>query len=288
MLRAYLELLRPANVVTALADVLAGYAVAGGGQPVALGWLLASTASLYAGGIVLNDVFDASLDAKERPERPIPSGRVAVGPAAVLGGLLLASGVIAAFRANPTAGAIALGIAAAVLLYDAAVKRHPVAGPLAMGTCRALNLLLGIAATPAVLAVEWPLAAIPLAYITAVTVLSRAEVRGGARPAALAVLGLLVGVLIALAALALRPPAPPAWWALLLTVFLAWRVIPPFWLASRRLDPLSVRRAVRAGVLSLVLVDAVIGAAYAGMIYSLAILATALAAGRLARLFPVT
>jgi 4-hydroxybenzoate polyprenyltransferase len=287
VLRAYLELLRPANVVTALADVLAGYAVAGGGQPVALGWLLASTASLYAGGIVLNDVFDAALDARERPERPIPSGRVSAGSAAMLGGLLLAIGVAAAFRANPTAGTVALGIAAAVLLYDAAAKRHRVAGPLVMGTCRALNLLLGIAATPAVLAVEWPLAAIPLAYITAVTVLSRAEVRGGARPAALAVLALLAGVLMALAALALRPPAPSAW-ALLLTLFLAWRVIPPFWRASRRLDPLSVRRAVRAGVLSLVLVDAVIGAAYAGMIYSLAILATAIVAARLARLFPVT
>ena len=29
MLRAYVELLRPANVVTAIADVLAGFAIAG-------------------------------------------------------------------------------------------------------------------------------------------------------------------------------------------------------------------------------------------------------------------
>ena len=76
--RGYLELVRPANVATALADVLAGYAVAGLGNP-GLGWLLLSTACLYAGGVVLNDVFDRDLDRIERPERPIPSGRVSVG-----------------------------------------------------------------------------------------------------------------------------------------------------------------------------------------------------------------
>ena len=55
MLRAYLELLRPANVTTALADVLAGFAVAGLLNQAALPWLLLATACLYGGGIVLND-----------------------------------------------------------------------------------------------------------------------------------------------------------------------------------------------------------------------------------------
>ena len=71
-IRPYLELMRPANVATALADVLAGYAVAGLGNPRALPWLLLSTACLYAGGVVLNDFFDRDVDRLERPERPIP------------------------------------------------------------------------------------------------------------------------------------------------------------------------------------------------------------------------
>src|SRR5215213_5958422 len=62
MLRAVLQLLRPANVATALADVLAGFALAGLGNRSALPWLLLATAALYAGGIVLNDVFDRELD----------------------------------------------------------------------------------------------------------------------------------------------------------------------------------------------------------------------------------
>ena len=83
-----LELLRPANVVTALADVLAGFAIADLGNPLALPWLLLSTASLYGGGVVLNDFFDRALDAVERPERPIPSGRVRPQAAAACGAIL--------------------------------------------------------------------------------------------------------------------------------------------------------------------------------------------------------
>jgi 4-hydroxybenzoate polyprenyltransferase len=285
--RGYLELLRPANVVTALADVLAGYAVAGRGSPGALAGLLVTTTCLYAGGIVLNDVFDRRIDAVERPERPIPSGRVSAGRAGALGSALLAFGVLAASFVNLTATLLAASIAAAVLLYDGLSKRWPVLGPINMGTCRALNLLLGVAAVPGVLAFRWPLAAIPLVYITAVTVLSRGEVRGGKRATALVALTLVVGVLIALAAISLRPAGPSAA-ALLLTLLVSWRVVPPFWQAYQRGDAPRIRRAVRAGVLSLVLVDAVIGAAYADMIYSLAILALAVLAAALARLFPVT
>ena len=39
-IRPYLELIRPANVATALADVLAGYGVAGLANHSALPWLL--------------------------------------------------------------------------------------------------------------------------------------------------------------------------------------------------------------------------------------------------------
>ena len=40
---------------------------------------------LYAAGMVLNDAFDAELDARERPERPIPSGRISRSRHGVLG-----------------------------------------------------------------------------------------------------------------------------------------------------------------------------------------------------------
>lgn len=286
-MRPYLELLRPGNVVTALADVLAGFAVAGLAPWPSLPWLLASTACLYGGGVVLNDVFDRRIDAVERPERPLPSGRASVASAAWLGALLLGGGVELALGAGRTAGLVAILTAATVLLYDAWGKRQMFIGPLNMGACRGLNLILGMAANPSAITTYWPLSLIAVVYIAAVTMVSRGEVAGGKRPVAIAATGLVAAALVALGLVAAaRSGAAPAAWIYL--AVLAWRVLPAFWRAAQVPQPPQIRRAVRAGVLSLALVNAVIAASYAGMIYSLAVVATALLAGWLARLFAVT
>ena len=287
MLRAYLQLLRPANVATALADVLAGFAVAGLGNRAALPWLLLATAALYAGGIVLNDVFDRELDRVERPERPIPSGRIRATHAAALGAGLLALGVGAAAAANTTALMVALAIAACVLLYDAWGKRHAAVAPLNMAMCRALNLLLGVAAVPAALASAWTIAGVPLLYIYAVTAISRGEVHGGSRRAAGSALMVLLVSLAGLALVVIRAghDAIPA---LILVAALAWRVVPAFLAAARQPQPATIRAAVKRGVLSLVLLDAAMAAAFAGPIYAAAVLVTGLVAGWLARMFAVT
>jgi 4-hydroxybenzoate polyprenyltransferase len=282
----WLQLIRPANVVTALADVLAGYAVAGFPDRRALLWLLGATACLYAGGVVLNDVFDRDLDRVERPERPIPSGRVGTMAAASLGGSLLLIGVVAAAFANPTAGLVAALTAGCVLLYDAWGKRQLLFGPFNMGLCRGLNLLLGVAAAPAVLPSAWLLAAFPVTYIAAVTALSRGEVHGGRRGIAAFALISLGLVLIGLVTLWAASGA--SWPGLALILVLGWRVLPPFWAARLSPDPTTIRRAIRTGVLSLALLDAAIGAIYGGGSYALVILATAVAAGALARFFSVT
>jgi 4-hydroxybenzoate polyprenyltransferase len=285
--RAYLELLRPANVVTALADVLAGFGVAGLLNPLVLPWLLLSTTSLYGGGVVLNDVCDRAVDRVERPERPIPSGRATVRGAVILGGGLLAVGVGAAWLATIAAGWIATTLAALVVLYDAWGKRHPLVGPVNMGLCRALNLLLGVAAVPAALSAWWPLAVIPLLYIWAVTTISRGEVHGGSPGTSTSALISLALALLLLATVAVLAEASRVA-ALLLAGLLSWRVLPAFWAARRRPAPATIRRAVRTGVLSLVLLDASIGAAFGGAAWGAVILGIGLGAAWLARRFAVT
>jgi 4-hydroxybenzoate polyprenyltransferase len=287
MLRAYLELLRPANVVTAIADVLAGFAIAGLRHPETLPWLLVSSCCLYAGGVVLNDVFDRDLDRIERPERPIPSGRVRTRDAALLGGGLLVAGVALAAMATAMAAAIALAIALVVLVYDAWGKRQAPIAPLNMAMCRALNLMLGVAAVPAALAGAWPIAAVPLLYIYAITVLSRGEVHGSSARAASSALIILVAAIGALLLVVVRTADPMAA-ALVLTAALAWRVIPAFVAALRRPVPATIRTAVKRGILSLVLVDATIAASFAGPLFAAAVLVTGLLAGWLARRFAVT
>jgi 4-hydroxybenzoate polyprenyltransferase len=289
-LRGYLELLRPPNLVTAIADVLAGYAVAGRAHPAGLPWLMAASVCLYAGGVVLNDFFDRRTDAIERPERPIPSGRVTAGRAATLGAVLLVAGILAASRASRTSGAVAAAIASFVLLYDARAKRHPIVGPLCMGLCRGLNLLLGVSVNSAALVTLWPIGLLSMVYIAAVTAVSRGEVHGGRQGIAtfaLISLGLvLAGLTITALRSAIRPLGQIA--SLVLVAVLAGRVLPAYWRVQRNPQPLAIRHAVKTGVLSLVLLDSAIGAAYAGPAYAAVILAAGLVAGSLARLFSVT
>jgi len=285
LLGACLRLMRPANLVTAAADVLAGSAIVGAGRD-SLGWRVGAGVCLYAGGVVLNDFFDRNLDAVERPERPIPSGKVPASVAAMLGALLLLAGIAAGFQASTITGILAASIAGLVLLYDIAAKHHAL-GPIVMGSCRGLNLLLGLAAVPAALPHLWFLALLPLAYIAGITTLSRGEVHGGSRAASILALTLFAAVVVALAAL--QGASPVRWLRLLpFLALLVARVAPPLLRAHRNPQPTSIRAAVHAGVVSLIVLDAAIASGYAGVVVAAAILSLSLVAAEFARLFPVT
>jgi len=285
----YLELVRPPNVATALADVLAGFAIAGLSPWRALPWLLFATACLYAGGVALNDVFDRRIDAAERPERPLPSGRITVAAAATLGAVLLGLGLGAAAMAGGGAAGVAGIIVLLVVTYDAWGKRQRLFGPVNMGLCRGANLLLGAAVSDGFAARGWLPAVLVTIYIMAITIISRGEVLGGARSTATAAVALIYAALAGLTGLAMTAADVGAMTgALALTALLAYRVVPAFHAARKDPRPLPIRQAVKTGVLSLALADAAIAASYAGMIYCLALLATALLAGRLARAFAVT
>lgn len=296
-LTAYLQLLRPANVITALADVLAGFAVAGaalslqGGTAAtewsALGWLLAATAGLYGGGVVFNDVFDAELDASERPERPIPSGRASRRGAALFGGVLLAGGVAAASQVGVVSAGLAALIAGGAVLYDARAKHHAFFGPLTMGACRGGNLLLGASAVPAVMIGSWYLALLPIAYIAAITAVSQGEVHGGSARTGYVALGLVMGVIGSLFALGGRADVRVLH-AAPFALFLAIQVVPPFWRAAQTPSPAHIRTAVTAGVVGLIPLNAALAAGFGGWLYGLLVLALLPISMGLGRVFAVT
>lgn len=183
--RDHLELVRAPAVLTVLGDTLAGGAAAGHRAAGRRALLPLASACLYAGGMALNDWADRDLDAVERPERPIPSGRVAPGYAlGVAAGLGTAGLVLAAAGGGSRALAVAVPLAGCVWLYDARLK-STAAGPVAMAACRGLDVLLGAGAGR--LRAAAPAAAALAVHTAGVTVLSRGEVHGSTRGAAGAV-----------------------------------------------------------------------------------------------------
>jgi 4-hydroxybenzoate polyprenyltransferase len=144
-LRALAVLVRAPAALTVLGDTVAGAAAAG--QRLRGRRLLLPVAStcLYWAGMALNDYADRELDAVERPERPLPSGRVRPAQAlAVAAGLTGAGVALAGAAGGRRAVRVALPLAATVWAYDLWLKRGPL-GPLAMGACRGLDVLLGAA-----------------------------------------------------------------------------------------------------------------------------------------------
>jgi 4-hydroxybenzoate polyprenyltransferase len=97
----------------------------------------------------------------------------------------------------------------------------------------------------------------------------------------------MVAVIAALGVLVFRAGTGLAAGFALVTL-LGWRVLPPFWRVIQDARPEASRRAVKAGVLSLVLLDATFGSVYAGPFYALVILAVAGGAWVCARAFAVT
>ncbi len=317
-LRAYLQLMRPANIVTAMADLLAGVAVglatfATLRGPFEIvndlfsnflfpGLLILSTTGLYGGGVVFNDVFDAKLDAVERPERPIPSGRASLQGAAALGIVLLLIGVVAATLVSAFSGVLAAGIAVLALVYDKYGKHTPL-GPLNMGLCRGLNLLLGVSAydaffdspasiglggiLPSAVETYWPIALIPIVYIAAITMISRGEVHGGDKKTIKLAVSLYSLVIMAIIGLSIRN-RPPLWETLPFLLLFGLLIFPPVFKAIREPQPRNIGLAVKAGVISLIVMDAALAASFAGWLYGLVVLALLPLSRLLAKTFAVT
>ncbi|WP_338874791.1 UbiA-like protein EboC [Spirosoma sp. SC4-14] len=291
MLKALLSLMRPANLVTAIADVLAGMAIAGyflipNPPPAAVGWLSLATVCLYGGGVVFNDVFDADLDAIERPERAIPSGVVSKNTAAALGVILLMLGIVFSFLVNQTAGILAIAIAIASLVYDRFGKHHNILGPVNMGLCRGLNLLLGVSIIPEqVLPWAW-VGLVPIAYIAAITMISRGEVHGG-NVATLRSAGLLYALVIGCVA-ALAQQRQQLGTAFPFLVLFGYYIFPPLWRAVREPVGRNIGLAVRAGVLSLIVMNAAWVAAFASFPLALLVFCLLPLSRLLAKIFAVT
>ncbi len=148
-IRPFLQLCRLPAVFTAMADICLGYLLvhvsllSGREQsPIDFLLLLGTSATLYLCGMVWNDVFDRHVDANERPNRPIPSGRVSVRAAVIFAAILMLIGLSCAAIVGRNTLIVAGLLTLCLLAYDGGLKRTPL-GPLAMGGCRFLNVILG-------------------------------------------------------------------------------------------------------------------------------------------------
>ncbi|WP_258534388.1 SCO3242 family prenyltransferase [Streptomyces sp. PT12] len=183
--RAWAELLRGPAALTVPGDIIAGAVTAGGAPPRRIAMAAGASVCLYWSGMALNDWADRELDAVERPERPLPSGRIAPRAAFGAAAALTAAGLGLAAACGRTAATTATAVAATAWAYNLGLKNTP-AGPAAMATARSLNVLLGAATSGGTPPTALRRSALAAAHTFTLTAVSRHEVGGAPRAVPLA------------------------------------------------------------------------------------------------------
>ena len=181
-----LLIMRPANIITAIADIIAGIAIIGYFSPetfdqgaiLPIVLLSIATAGLYGGGIVFNDIFDLEQDKINRPERVIPSRKLSLKAARNLGISLFLIAIFAAFCVSVFSGIIAISIMLSALLYDKYGKHNKFLGPVNMGLCRGLNLILGMSILTPIDIKYYFIGLLPILFISAITLTAQKETKG--------------------------------------------------------------------------------------------------------------
>jgi 4-hydroxybenzoate polyprenyltransferase len=222
--------------------------------------LLGASCGLYLAGMVFNDFFDRELDARERPGRPIPSGRISPRAAALLASGLITLGSVCAAFVSLEAFEIALLLVVLILAYDGYLKQTA-AGPVAMGGCRFLNVMLGASAAAGGTwaSLQLFVASAMGIYVAGVTWFARQEAQRSARGQVAAAAATCHAGIAGLAAIVVTMPDSTAinrWPALValgvVTIWIEIRIVS----AIREPTPRNVQSGVKRMLLAIVLLDA--------------------------------
>jgi len=152
-MRAYLQLIRYGNCLMAAFSAGIGVLIAyniisgsAGSIPFPLPEIMYVTSVVFlitGSGNAINDYYDVEIDRINKPERPIPSGRISKSKALYFSVSLFAVGTLIAFFINMTCGIIALFNSLLLVYYAATLKRTVLIGNLSIGYLTGSTFLFG-------------------------------------------------------------------------------------------------------------------------------------------------
>lgn len=255
-IRAFAELGRISNLPTTFTNVMVGVAIGAYGavEPIDSGVVWTSiaiawpaVACFYIAGMAMNDLVDVRLDAQERPQRPIPSGRVSRRAAAIFIIALFAIGVIVLSQINQTAVRTGLTLIVLIVLYNFLHARTAVS-VLLLGLARGMVYAVGAAAIMP--AMDWPhieiVGGAMALYVAGFSLIARREMQPQARQLR------IVAILLPCIVLA---PLPFLWPAMLLFVALTLAVL-AHTVCLYVTSPEKTKNAVMLWIASICLIDA--------------------------------
>lgn len=141
-MNAYLEILRPYNALMGVVAVLL-VALISGNFTISVVVACIIVFIFTGAGNAINDYFDHKIDAINKPERPIPSGRIALKTALIYSVSLFAVSSIMAFIIGIVPGIIVLLSAVLMYLYASRLKTSCLVGNLSIAFLTGLCFVFG-------------------------------------------------------------------------------------------------------------------------------------------------
>lgn len=147
----FIKLSRPINGIIAFVSVFLGAFIAdrtlrGLHTPIlSIEVVLIAIAALLilSAGNAINDYCDYKIDAINKPNRPIPSGRIRRRDAVIFSSLLMLIGISLSFFVNWQAVLIAILVSTILLAYGIKLKRTPLAGNIVVAVMTGLTFIAG-------------------------------------------------------------------------------------------------------------------------------------------------
>ena len=295
-LRDYLTLIRFPNLFTVPSNVIVGFV-----QLFTLSkietWnlvaLITISVLLYIIGIILNDYFDINVDRRERPSRPLPSGRISTRAALTIVLFATFSVIVLSSFISTFTIIISSIILITILAYDYWLKNTNY-GSFTIATSRVLNVTLGfsqaiftVPRNEEILIRVIVILVSMFIYVTALTYLSRFEV---------GILNSKTNILTSLVLISLVPILAGTFTIigffkldlfLNLTIFVL-MILYTFINWHRSLDSFEIRKVVKNLVLSIIILDSVFISGTIGFEYGLLLMLMLAPAILFSRKFYVT
>lgn len=213
---------------------------------------------LYCVGLILNDLCDYSIDKKERPDRPLASGKVsrraAVGLVVTFSTLALAL----SFIINITTFVISSILLITIFAYDKILKKTP-AGPFTIGAARVMNVLLGasvdfgnIGSYPQYIILTFVLS-MTFVYVSLIGFISRYEIHGFPKDSKLLLIPAIVAAIIFLIVL-FSFAGLFKYESLIMLVFFSFIMGITFYKFQKN-DSVGIQRIVKNMIMSIIVLD---------------------------------
>ncbi|MDY0386140.1 MAG: geranylgeranylglycerol-phosphate geranylgeranyltransferase [Methanolobus sp.] len=153
-MQAYLKLMRSGNclmaAIAAIVGVFIAYNIVAANDPFSAQFPIFDATKVFlvvflvtGAGNAINDYFDVGIDRINKPERPIPSGKVGLRSALYFSLALFVIGTLIAASINLICSAIALINSLLLIYYASTLKRTALLGNIAVGYLTGSTFLFG-------------------------------------------------------------------------------------------------------------------------------------------------